>query len=70
MSENRNYAQDGLPTMIPIKEAVRLFPGFSYYYFRNACLSGKIVHVRCGDKFLINLEKLVEYFKEGDSVDA
>ena len=49
-----------VPTMIGIKEASER-TGLSYDFLRKLCLQGKIVHVRAGSRFLINLEKLVLY---------
>lgn len=47
-----------IPTMVGIKEASER-TGLSYDFLRKLCLQGKIVHVRAGCRFLINLEKLV-----------
>lgn len=49
-----------VPEMIPIKEAAGR-TGLSYDYLRKACLHGDIVHVRSGNKFMINFGKLVDY---------
>lgn len=49
-----------MPTMVTIKEAAKR-TGLSYGFLRKACLGGQIVHIRAGSKFLINLEKLVEW---------
>ena len=49
-----------VPTMVSLREAASK-TGLSYDYLRKACLNDEIVHVKCGKKFLINLEKLVDY---------
>lgn len=49
-----------IPTMIGLKEASKM-TGLSYDFLRKLCLRGEIVHVRAGCRFLINLEKLVEF---------
>lgn len=54
-----------IPTMITIKDASNQ-TGLSYEYIRKLCLQGKIVHVRAGRKFLVNMEKLVDYLNEGE----
>ena len=52
-------AELNIPTMLPIREVAKR-TGLSYYFLRKGCLSGEIVHIRCGDKFLINFDKLIE----------
>ena len=49
-----------VPTMITLKEAVKR-TGLSYSFLRKACSSGEIVSVKCGRKYLVNLEKLVDF---------
>lgn len=53
-----------IPTMVTIRKAAEL-TGLSYNYLRQLCLSNKIIHVRAGSKYLINLEKLVDYLNNG-----
>lgn len=50
-----------IPEMLPIAEVHRRHPYLSYDFLRKACLSGKIVHVRAGSKFLINYSRLVDW---------
>ena len=54
-----------IPTMITIKEAAEK-TGISYSRIRTLCLEGKIVHIKAGRRFLINLEKLIEYLNAGE----
>lgn len=49
---------ESVPVMIPIKKAAAI-TGLSYDYIRNGCLEGKIVHIRTGNKYMINLNKLI-----------
>ena len=42
---------------LPIKEAVKV-TGLSEYYFRQNLKAGKIPHIRCGSKILINMPLL------------
>lgn len=42
----------------------------SYYCLRNLCLNGEIAHIRSGNKFLINSDRLEEYLvSKGFSMD-
>lgn len=54
-----------VPTMVGIKEASSR-TGVSYDYLRKLCLRKQIVHIRAGRRYLINLEKLVDYLNQGE----
>ena len=54
-----------IPTMLTLKEASQQ-TGLSYDYLRKLCLSGQIVFVRAGNKFLVNLEKLIVFLNGGN----
>lgn len=54
-----------IPTMLGIREAA-IRTGLSYDHIRKLCLQGKIVYVRAGNKYLVNLEKLVEFLQNGE----
>lgn len=54
-----------VPRMVGITEASKQ-TGLSYDFLRKLCLQNKIVHVRAGVRYLINLEKLVEYLNQGE----
>lgn len=58
-----------IPTMVSLNEASGQ-TGLSYDYLRKLCLQKKIVYVRAGCKYLVNLEKLVEYLNQGEKVDG
>lgn len=49
-----------IPTMVTIKEASSQ-TGVSYDFIRKLCLRNKIVFVKAGSKYLINLEKFVAF---------
>lgn len=51
---------EGYPEMIPLKEAARR-TGLAYGCLRGMCIRGEIVHLRAGNKYLINAGKLAEY---------
>lgn len=53
-----------IPTMLTIKETAQKL-GLSDYYLRGLVRSNKIVYVKVGAKYLINLEKLVDFLNNG-----
>ncbi|MCX4298423.1 MAG: excisionase family DNA-binding protein [Lachnospiraceae bacterium] len=53
------------PRMRTIDEVSKL-TGLSYTFIRKLCLNGKIVHVKTGRKYLVNLDKFYEYLNTGD----
>lgn len=55
-----------IPTMLTIKETAQKL-GLSDYYLRGLVRANKIVYVKVGAKYLINLEKLIEYLNAGDN---
>lgn len=58
-----------VPTMLPIRE-VSARTGLSYDWIRKGCIQGKIVHIRAGNKYLINFERFVAYLNEGDQKEG
>lgn len=53
-----------VPKMRTIRETASE-TGLAYNYIRNLCLQNKIVYVRAGNKYLINIDKLIEYLNTG-----
>ena len=53
-----------IPQMCTIKQTAEK-TGLAYNYIRNLCLQNKIVYVRAGNKYLINIDKLIEYLNTG-----
>ncbi|MCI9657196.1 MAG: excisionase family DNA-binding protein [Lachnospiraceae bacterium] len=53
-----------IPEMLTIKEAAGR-TGLSYDFIRKLCLQGKIVFVRTGSNYLVNMGKLVDYLNNG-----
>ncbi len=51
-----------VPEMVTIREASRR-TGLSYDFLRKACLTGKIVHIKAGSKYLINFGRLVDWLE-------
>ena len=65
--QERRYAEwQQIPRMGTLKEAAAL-AGIPYSAIRKMCITGKVVHVRVGTKYLVNLDKLAEYLETGDS---
>lgn len=65
-----------IPTMVTIKEASSQ-TGVSYDFIRKLCLQKRIVFIKAGSKYLINLEKFVaflngemEEFEEGENASV
>lgn len=56
-----------IPTMVTPGKAAEL-TGLAADHIRGLCKMGKIVHVKAGSKFLINLELFVEYLNKGEQV--
>ena len=52
-----------IPVMVTIREAASK-TGLSYDYLRKACLNQTISHIRCGNRYLINLEKRVKILNQ------
>ena len=46
------------PTMVSINEA-KAVTGLSYEALRKMCISGEIIHIKIGNRYLINLERLI-----------
>ena len=57
-----------IPRLATLKEAAGL-TGLSYGFLRQKALSGEIVAVRAGRKFLINIDRLVDYLN-GENISA
>lgn len=53
-----------IPTMNTLREAAEA-TGLSYDCLRKMCLRNEIVYIKSGNKFLINMDKLVEYLNGG-----
>lgn len=64
-TDNDMSRQLSAPRMRTIDEVSKL-TGLSYTFIRKLCLNGKIVHVKTGRKYLVNLDKFYEYLNTGD----
>lgn len=55
-----------IPTMLTIKQTAEL-TGLAQHYVRQLCLQNKICYVKAGNRYLINLERFVEFLDTGES---
>lgn len=55
-----------VPKMRTIRETANE-TGLAYNYIRNLCLQNKIIYVRAGNKYLVNVDKLIEYLNTGNT---
>ena len=58
--------ENTIPRMRTLKETAAIM-GLSYNFIRTLCLQNKIVYVKAGNKFLVNVDKLIEYFNGGNN---
>lgn len=54
-----------IPRMVPI-QTLADESGISYKALWQMCKQNKIVHIKSGNKFLINVDKFVEYLNAGE----
>ena len=57
-----------IPVMVTVDKASDA-TGITKYRLREWCKEKRITCIRCGNRFLINLDKLIEYLNEGDRND-
>jgi len=55
-----------IPTMLTIKETAQE-TGMAEHFIRSLVLKNEIVHVKAGKKYLINLEKLIDYLNTANT---
>lgn len=58
-----------IPVMVTIREASR-HTGLSYDALRKLCIQGKIIFVRSGSKYLINMNRLRDYLNGVEVKDS
>lgn len=54
-----------VPRMETIKKTAEIF-GLSEFFVRQKVLSGEVVFVRAGKKYLVNIDKFAEYLNTGE----
>ena len=52
-----------IPKMMSLTEAAEA-TGVSYCFLRKLCQEGRVVHIRSGRKYYINMDRLAEFFNE------
>lgn len=57
------------PTMATIENTAKMF-GFSNYMIRQKVLSGEIVAVKCGRRYLVNIDRFVDYLNSSHVTQA
>jgi len=57
------------PKMLTITQTAKAF-GLPKNFIRQAVLDGRIVHVKAGKKYLINIQKVEEWLNAGDTPHA
>ena len=55
---NQDY--NSIPTMLTISQTAQR-TGLSAWYIRKLCWDRKIVFTKSGNRYLVNLEKLIDY---------
>lgn len=55
-----------IPVMLKIKDAAKV-TGLTEFRLRELIKEKKIVFVRCGNRYFINMGKLAEYLNTGDA---
>lgn len=54
-----------IPNMITINEAARITK-LAKYHIRQLVMQDKVKYVKSGKKYLLNLDSLIDYLKNGD----
>jgi len=57
--------EKSIPTMLTCRETAKAAK-VAEHYVRQLVKDNRIVHVRCGNRCLINFEKFVEFLNTGD----
>ena len=57
-----------IPTMLSIRDTAKR-TGLSATYIRKLCWDKKISYVKSGSKYLVNLEKFIEFLNKGEVDD-
>lgn len=57
-----------IPVMMTIEKASAV-TGITKYRLREMCKEKKIVCILCGNKYLINLDRLIDFLNRGEADD-
>lgn len=55
-----------IPRMETINKAAEI-TGLSKHFIRQKAVNGEIVCVKAGNKYMINIDRLIEYLNNGDT---
>jgi len=58
-------AENNIPRMRSILE-VSKETGISYHTIRQWCLEKKIVYIKAGNKYLVNLDRFIDFLNTGN----
>lgn len=58
--------ENNIPRMRSITE-VSTETGIPYHTIRQWCLEKQIVHIKAGNKYLVNLDRFIDYLNTGDA---
>ncbi len=58
--------QNLIPRMATINEASKI-TGLAKYFIRQLAITNKVKTIKAGNKYLINIDKLIEYLNGGDN---
>lgn len=53
-------SNNSIPEMLTLAEASKR-TGISYSRLRTWCVQGQIVYIKAGSKFLVNLDRLIDF---------
>ena len=55
-----------IPRMRTIQQVAES-TGFSYRHIMSLCKENRIIYVKAGAKYLVNLDRFIEYLNNGDT---
>ena len=58
-----------IPTMLTINQTAERV-GLAKHFVRQLCLQNKICHVKAGNRYLINLERFIDYLNTGETANS
>lgn len=59
------YKKFEIPCMVTINDAAQIVK-LAKYHIRQLVLQGKVKYVKAGRKYLLNLDSLIDYLKNGN----
>lgn len=65
LTQEKEEPDQEIPQMLTIKKAAETV-GLAYDHVRQLCLQDKIVYIKAGSKYLINMGTLYRYLNKGE----